>query len=68
MVIPGRTYSIEMSTDFREWNQTDFKVKRGNIEENLSHFIAGKVENLSIDVPLSGGDTDKKLFFKLKVQ
>jgi hypothetical protein len=68
LVIPGRTYSIEMSTDFREWNQTDFKVTRGNIEENLSHFIAGKVENLSVYVPLSGGDTDKKLFFKLKVQ
>jgi len=68
LVIPGRTYSIEMSTDFKEWKQADFKLTRGNTKESFSHFIAGKVENLSIDVPLSGGDTDKKLFFKLKVQ
>ena len=54
LVIPGRTYSIEMSTDFENWSQSDFKVTRGNIEENLSHFIASKVENLSVYVPLSG--------------
>ena len=68
LVIPGRTYSIEMSTDFENWSQSDFKVTRGNIEENLSHFISSKVENLSVYVPLSGEGTDKKLFFKLKVQ
>ena len=68
LVIPGRTYSVEMSTDFKDWKQADFKLTRGNTEESFSHFIAGKVENLSIDVPLSKNDTDKKLFFKLKVQ
>lgn len=68
LVIPGRTYSIEMSSDFKQWKQADFKLQEGNTKANFTHFIASKVENLSVDVPLLEGDDDKKLFFKLKVQ
>ena len=68
LAITGRTYSLEMSSDLKEWKKTDFNLSDDNDKESYSHIIAGKVGNVTVDVPLLDGEIIKKLFFKLKVQ
>jgi len=68
--ITGRSYSIEVSSDFKSWKPADFKLTSDDADEGFSdHVIARKVGNISIDVPLGSGETtSKQLFYKLKVK
>jgi hypothetical protein len=68
LAITGRTYSLEISHDFKEWKKTNFKLAANDDEESYSHVIATKVGNIEIDVPTLDIELNKQLFFKLKVQ
>ena len=65
--ITGRTYSVEMSLDLKEWGRADFNLEDSD-GGTFSHIIANKVGTISIDVPIKEDQAGENLFFKLKVQ
>ena len=68
--ITGRSYSIEVSSDFKSWQSATFKLSGDDTDEDLyDHVIARKVGNITISVPLGTTEvSEKQLFFKLKVK
>ncbi len=67
LAIRGRTYSIQASTNFQQWNPVSFKVVTGGVAGALqSGYQATDVRTLQIQVPFQAGITNR--YFRAVVQ
>jgi len=71
LVITGRTYSIEASSDLNEWKKMKFNYSPENLDEELNdYFISSKVQNVKISIPRDSlpFSSSESYFFKLRVK
>jgi Bacterial TSP3 repeat len=68
LAIRGRTYSIESSSDLRQWTPVQFRVtSEGTDAPARGTFLASDVRLLRVEVPFqAGGETNR--YFKARVQ
>lgn len=67
MVIRGRNYAIQYSTDFTNWIPTQFRVLSGQLVGPLqSNYPAPDIRQLQIEVPPAGNATNR--FFRAVIQ
>lgn len=68
MIIKGRSYSIQVSEDFKTWTPISFQIANGNsLSENMLSYPATDIRVIQAEVPSING-TQKARFFKLMVQ
>ena len=71
LVITGRTYSIEASSDLNVWKKVKFNYSPENLNEELNDYlISSKVQNVMISIPRDSlpFSSSESYFFKLRVK
>ncbi len=54
-LVPGRTYTIQTSSDLKNWLPTSFRIPAEGLDAALrSSYLADKVQQLQVEVPSTG--------------